>query len=93
MAEADQYMVESAMNELAVIYRDINAPGVEAPVFGFHEPEDHTAQADLDAKLHAVGVRFTAGHFQRRYGLNPTEFSLQGPGGPARGGGKANQGC
>ena len=80
MAEADQYMMESTLNELATIYRDINAPGVEAPVFGYHEPDDYEGQADLDNKLYTEGVRFKPGHFELRYGLNPEEFSLQGEG-------------
>ena len=87
MAEADQYMVESALNELATIYRDINAPGVEAPVFGYHEPDDFEGQADLDNKLYTVGVRFKPGHFERRYGLNPEEFSLDGDENPPDEGG------
>ena len=78
MAEADQYIIESAMNELALLYREINAPAAEAPVFGFNEPEDYGAQADLDAKLHGVGVRFTRAHIERRFGLQPDEFILDG---------------
>jgi phage gp29-like protein len=75
-AEADQYMVESTMNALALIYRDINAPNIEAPVFGYHEPEDYDAQADLDNKLYKVGVRFKPAHFERRYGLQPDSFTV-----------------
>jgi len=75
-AEADQYMIESTLNELACIYRDINAPNVEAPVFGYHEPEDYDAQADLDNKLYKVGVRFKPAHFERRYGLQPDSFTV-----------------
>lgn len=82
MSEADQFIVASAMNELAIIYRNINAPGVEAPVFGYHEPEDYNAQAELDNKLYTVGVRFAPGHFERRYGLQPDEFTLAGDGEP-----------
>ena len=78
ISEADQNMVSDFMNELAVIYRDINAPGVEAPVFGYHEPEDSQAQAELDESLHGVGVRFTPAHFERRYGLQPDEFYMDG---------------
>lgn len=78
MAEADQFLVVSAMNNLAAIYRDINAPDVEAPVFGYHEPEDYQAQAELDTELYTVGVRFTPGHFERRFGLQPDEFTLEG---------------
>ena len=51
---------------------------MEAPVFTYHEPEDFEAQADLDTKLHGMGVRFTPAHFERRYGLNPAEFKVEG---------------
>jgi phage gp29-like protein len=78
ISEADQNMVCDAMNELAIIYRDINAPGVEAPVFEYHEPEDSKTQAELDESLHGVGVRFTPAHFERRYGLQPDEFYMDG---------------
>lgn len=76
MAESDQFMVADTLNLLAMIYRDLNAPGVAAPVFAFHEPEDYDAQADLDTKLHEMGVRFRQAHFERRYGLQPEEFYL-----------------
>lgn len=78
MADADQFMIESAMNELALIYRDINAAAIEAPVFAYNEPEDYSAQADLDKKLHDVGVRFKRPHFERRYSLQPDEFTIDG---------------
>ena len=76
MSEADQAMIEAAMNDLALIYRDINAETVEAPVFGYNEPEDSQAQADLDVKLYSMGVRFTRAHVERRFGLQPDEFTL-----------------
>jgi phage gp29-like protein len=75
-AEADQYMVTATMNNLALVYRDINAPNVEAPVFAFHEPEDYDAQADLDKKLYSVGVRFEPAYFERFYGLQPDSFTV-----------------
>jgi Mu-like prophage protein gp29 len=79
MAEADQFLVASVMNDIAIIYRDVNAgPGVLAPVFAYSEPEDYAAQADLDTKLHGVGVRFQKSHFTRRYGLAEDEFELEG---------------
>lgn len=79
MAEADQFLVTSTMNEIALIYRDIHAPsGVIAPVFSYSEPEDFAAKADLDTKLHSVGVRFNKSHFSRRYGLADDEFELEG---------------
>ncbi len=86
MAESDQYLIESTMNELAVIYRDLNAPGVQAPVFAYHEPEDYAAQAELDVKLYSVGVRFRPAHFERRYGLQPDEFTVAGGGEDQTGG-------
>jgi phage gp29-like protein len=79
MAEADQFLVVSAMNDIALIYRAVNAQaGVIAPVFGYNEPEDYDAQADLDTKLHGMGVRFNKSHFSRRYGLAEDEFDLDG---------------
>lgn len=81
IAEADQFMVMDTMNRLAAIYGQLNAPGVPPPVFEYNEPEDYGSQADLDKKLYGVGVRFTAGHFERRYGLQPDEFTLANTGG------------
>lgn len=79
MAEADQFLVTGAMNEIALVYRNINAPaGVIAPVFGYNEPEDYDAQASLDTKLHGIGVRFKKSHFSRRYDLAEDEFDLEG---------------
>jgi len=79
MAEADQFLIASAMNEIALIYRNINRPAeVIAPVFAYNEPEDYGAQADLDKKLHSVGVRFNKSHFSRRYGLAEDEFDIEG---------------
>lgn len=79
IADADQFLVVSAMNDIALIYRDVNAmAGVMAPVFAYDEPEDFDAQANLDKKLHSVGVRFKKSHFSRRYGLADDEFDLDG---------------
>jgi phage gp29-like protein len=79
---ADSFMLTSAMNDIALAYRDINAaPTVLAPVFGFNEPEDFNEQADLDGKLHKIGVRFKKSHFVRRYGLAQDEFELGGQSG------------
>ena len=79
MAEADQFLVTSAMNDIALIYRNVNAPScVMAPVFAYSEPEDYGAQADLDKKLKSVGVRFKKCHFTRRYGMAEDEFDIEG---------------
>lgn len=77
ISDADQFMVVSAMNDISMTYRAVNAvPSILAPVFDYNEPEDHNAQADLDKKLHSVGVRFKSSHFVRRYALNDDEFYL-----------------
>jgi len=78
MSEADQFLVVSAMNDIAMLYRDINARHVIAPVFAYNEPEDYSAQADLDKKLKSVGVRFKKCHFTRRYGIAEDEFDIEG---------------
>ena len=79
ISDADQFMVVSAMNDISMTYRAVNAvPSVLAPVFGYNEPDDHDAQASLDKKLHSVGVRFKPSHFVRRYALNEDEFYLEG---------------
>lgn len=81
MADADQFLVVSAMNNIALTYRNINAPaGVMAPVFGYEEPEDFDARANLDKKLYSVGLRFKKSHFSRRYDLDEDEFDLVGDG-------------
>ena len=63
------------MNDLAVVYAAVNGSAEYPPVFAFNEPEDYDAQAELDKKRYAVGVRFTKAHFQR-YGLSDDEFYM-----------------
>jgi hypothetical protein len=77
------------MNEIAWLYARVNAGGnVFAPVFSYEEPEDLQARADLDKKLHDMGVDFTAEHFQDNYNLKPTEFTMRAR--PAEHGGGVN---
>lgn len=78
VAEADEQLVCDAMNDLAVIYARVNESQEYPPVFSYVEAEDHLAQADLDKKRHAVGVRFTKAYFERQ-GLAPDEFYLAEP--------------
>lgn len=87
---ADEMLVCDAMNDLGFIYTQLNAPGEYPPVFSFIEAEDHLAQADLDKKRYAVGVRFTKAHFERQ-GLDPDEFELakDAAAGPSKPGKKA----
>ena len=74
--DADETLVVKFMRDLAYLYREINDPTAHYPTFRFKEPEDYAAQADLDNKLHTVGVRFTVKHFTRRYNLADDEFTI-----------------
>ncbi|MDO5674794.1 MAG: DUF935 family protein [bacterium] len=75
VATADEQLIVDAMNDLAVVYAAVNGSAEYPPVFAFNEPEDYDAQAELDKKRYAVGVRFTKAHFQR-YGLSDDEFYM-----------------
>lgn len=75
VAEADEQLVCDGMNDLGLIYARVNGSAEYPPVFSFTEAEDHMAQADLDQKRYAVGVRFTKAHFERQ-GLAADEFEL-----------------
>jgi len=78
LADADKAMIADAMNEIAWLYTQVNAGGkVFAPIFSYEEPEDLQARAELDKKLHEMGVEFTAEHFQENYNLKPTEFTMR----------------
>ncbi len=81
VAQADELLVCDTMNDLSAIYAGLNNC-MEPPVFSFNEAEDYAAQAELDKKRYAVGVRFTKAHFTR-YGLDEDEFYLQEESHPA----------
>jgi phage gp29-like protein len=74
--EADEHLAVSFMNDLAKIYTRVNSAHALAPVFRYREPEDYSALAELDTKLHEVGVRFTKVHFKRKYRMKDDEFDL-----------------
>ncbi len=77
LASADRALVVDAFNEIAWLYTQVNVGGSTwAPEWKFAEAEDLNAKADLDKKLYAIGVRFTARHFTEKYGLQESEFSL-----------------
>jgi len=80
-SEADSRLVEAFWNEVAWSYGQVNAPGELAPVFEYYDPDDLASQADLDAKLYQVGVRFRKAHFEQRYSLDPEHFDLAPEGG------------
>jgi len=78
LAQADEALVKATMDELAWNYTRLNAAeGVFAPVFRFDKPEDYGAKADLDTKLHGLGVRFSKPHFVQEYGLPEDHFEVR----------------
>jgi len=90
-AAADAQLVVTALNNIAQVYALVNDADAFPPVFAYVEPEDLSAQADLDTKLHGMGVRFTDAHFQRSYGLANDEFTLMHAA-PADGGAQLAEG-
>ncbi|EHJ46345.1 protein of unknown function DUF935 [Solidesulfovibrio carbinoliphilus subsp. oakridgensis] len=74
-AEADQTLVVTAMNDLAWIYGQVNAPDVLTPVFSYVEPEDLEKKATLGKKLYDIGARFKRAYFEG-FGLAPDEFTV-----------------
>ncbi|MFH2064976.1 MAG: DUF935 family protein [Pseudomonadota bacterium] len=73
---ADENLILKFMRDLAYLYRELNDSSARYPNFRFKEPEDYAALAELDTKLHGVGVRFTPKHFERRYNLSDDEFTM-----------------
>lgn len=82
-SDADARMVETTMNNIAWAYTQVNAAGEYAPLFGYVEPEDYAARAELDTKLKNLGVRFRKPYFTRAYDLTEDEFELEGETGAA----------
>lgn len=79
LADSDKAMICDAWNEIAWLYKQVNAaPGVLAPVADYEEPDDLSKQAELDKLLTDIGVEFTAEHFAGKYGLKPGEFQVRG---------------
>ncbi len=76
--DADEHLLITFMNDLAGVYRNLNSATALAPVFRYREPEDYVVLAELDTKLHGIGVRFKKPHFEKRYRLSEDEFELEG---------------
>lgn len=81
--EADEHLVVTFMNNLAMAYRRVNSADALAPFFTFREPEDYTAQAELGKKITEMGAKLKPVFFERRLGLKPDEFYV--PGEPGKG--------
>lgn len=75
--EADQRMVKGVMDEIGMIYRDINAPEVPAPVFSWFESEDPQKDfADRDKTLTDSGLKIKKAYYVRRYGFQEDEIEV-----------------
>lgn len=76
--QADQSLVKSVMDQVAVIYRDINAPGAPAPVFTWFETEDPQQDfAERDKALTEGGrVRLTKSYYMRRYSFQADDLEI-----------------
>jgi phage gp29-like protein len=76
----DQKLVKTAMEEIAWIYGQVNAPGVPTPVFSWHEEDDPKKDfAERDQTLSDSGVRFTKAYYKRTYNLQDGDFDLSSP--------------
>lgn len=91
--EADEKLVKTAMEEIAWLYGQINAPGVPTPTFDWWEEENPKKEFAERDKLLGEGdsrLRFTKTYYVRRYGLQEDDFELVDPPapepGPAAGG-------
>ena len=76
--QADQALVKSVMDQIAEIYRDVNAPGAPAPVFTWFETEDPQQDfAERDKALTEGGrVRLTKSYYMRRYGFEEDDIEV-----------------
>lgn len=74
---ADQQMVQGVMNEIAKLYRDINAADVPAPVFEWFEDEDpQAAFAERDKALIEGGLKIKKAYYVRRYNFREDEIEV-----------------
>lgn len=75
-ADADKVLVRTFFTDLAWTYGQVNASAELTPVWDYVDPDDLRARAELGAKLHGQGVRFTRTYFERRFSLAADEFTI-----------------
>lgn len=76
--QGDQTLVRIAMEEMAWLYGQVNAPGVPTPKFSWFEEEDPKAtHAERDKTLRETGLRFRKGYYLRTYGFQEDDFDLE----------------
>ncbi len=77
--DGDQKLVKTAMEEIAWLYGQVNAPGVPTPNFTWHEEDDPKKEtAERDKTLKETGVKFKKGYYVRTYNLQEDDFELEG---------------
>ena len=79
--ESDQALVKTAMDEIGLIYSQVNAPGVPAPKFIWFESENPQKDfADRDKTITESGqVRLTKSYYKRRYGFQDDDIEIIDP--------------
>lgn len=74
----DQAMIEATFNQLLQWIVKYNFTVEQLPQFEFYEQESiDTAQVERDSKLHAMGVRFSKAYFEREYGFEEGDITLE----------------
>lgn len=74
----DQAMIEATFNQLLQWIVKYNFTVEQLPQFEFYEQESiDTAQVERDSKLHAMGVRFSKAYFEREYGFEEGDITVE----------------
>jgi len=91
--DADQKLVKTALEEIAWIYGQANAPDVPPPTFAWFEDEDPQKEfAERDKALTEGGrVRLKKEYYIRRYGFNEDEIEVVEQAGPGQPGGEFSE--
>lgn len=86
LVDRDKKMIARTMGTLMGWIVGFNAPGAPVPRFVFREEENVRMDlANRDKVLYDMGVRFTAGHYTAKYGLQEDEFEIKEPAPPPAG--------
>lgn len=74
----DKAIIEETFNQLLAWICEINFTVETLPKFELYEQESiDTAQVERDEKLHRIGVRFSQEYFERVYGFEKGDISVQ----------------
>lgn len=74
----DKAIIEETFNQLLSWICKLNFSVETLPKFELYEQESiDTAQVERDEKLHRIGVRFSQGYFERVYGFEKGDITVQ----------------